>query len=165
MVKLLRSPAPAATPEGSYGRPWAGPNPWWDPQMNDAITDFWHEHYVKDGLCTLCGNQGVVDTRTTAVSPAGVSSGRLNWCICPNGQALRGRPESVVGILERLQWPGAVLPVPAPAFHLILGEHFLDQRYGLPPGTLSLAARLTLESGAWTLLESRIRLRPRPLQR
>jgi len=52
------------------------------------VTDYWLDHYC-DHLCTLCGNSGVIDTRKTAVSAAGYNSGRLNWCICPNGQCLR----------------------------------------------------------------------------
>lgn len=54
-----------------------------------VITDYWIEHYTNLGLCSLCGNSGIVDTRKTAKSAAGVVSGRLNWCICPNGQIMR----------------------------------------------------------------------------
>ena len=56
--------------------------------MNESLTDYWHAHYV-DNLCTLCGNSGVIDTRETAISAAGVHCGRRNWCICPNGQHKR----------------------------------------------------------------------------
>jgi hypothetical protein len=42
------------------------------------------------GICTLCGNRGVVDTRGVR-SPAGLEAGRLNYCLCPNGMALRGQ--------------------------------------------------------------------------
>lgn len=52
------------------------------------VTNYWVEYYA-DKLCTLCGNRGVIDTHNTAISPAGYSSGRLNWCICPNGQYMR----------------------------------------------------------------------------
>jgi hypothetical protein len=58
------------------------------------VTEYWLEHYVRLGLCSLCGNTGVVDTRN-AVSPVGLRAGRLNWCICPNGQGMRaaaGKP-------------------------------------------------------------------------
>lgn len=55
---------------------------------NEAVTKYWLEHYVDD-LCTLCGNWGVIDSRASATSPAGWRVGRLNFCICPNGQALR----------------------------------------------------------------------------
>jgi hypothetical protein len=60
--------------------------------MSDAeavITEYWFDHYILDGLCSLCGNSGVVDTTSTAKSPTGKSCGRKNWCICPNGQNLR----------------------------------------------------------------------------
>lgn len=53
-----------------------------------VITDYWLENYCGN-LCTLCGNSGVIDTRRTAVSAAGYNAGRLNWCICPNGQCMR----------------------------------------------------------------------------
>ena len=58
---------------------------------NKTVTEYWFEHYVniKVGLCSLCGNRGTIDTRATAISAAGVKSGRVNYCICPNGQALR----------------------------------------------------------------------------
>lgn len=56
-----------------------------------AITKYWLDHYSNDKncLCSLCGNSGVIDTRLTAISAAGVNSGRLNYCICPNGQIMR----------------------------------------------------------------------------
>jgi hypothetical protein len=59
--------------------------------MNEVVKAYWLEHYVNEdvGLCSLCGNTGKVDTRTTAVSPDGVRAGRINYCICPNGQAAR----------------------------------------------------------------------------
>lgn len=58
---------------------------------NKAVTEYWLEHYgaEKVCLCSLCANTGVIDTTATAISPAGVRAGRRNWCICPNGQALR----------------------------------------------------------------------------
>lgn len=52
------------------------------------LTNFWLEYYANKGLCSLCGNSGRIDT-TTAVSAAGVKSGCINYCICPNGQVLR----------------------------------------------------------------------------
>lgn len=55
---------------------------------NTIVTNYWVEFY-SDHLCTLCGNRGIIDTRTTAISRAGVNTGRLNWCICPNGQSMR----------------------------------------------------------------------------
>lgn len=58
---------------------------------DNAITDYWHEHYAT-GHCTLCGNRGIIDTRGVR-TPAGVQVGRLNWCICPNGQTIRTNSE------------------------------------------------------------------------
>lgn len=58
---------------------------------NTALTDYCLAHYFYLGLCSLCGNTGVIDTRQSARSPAGARPGRLNWCLCPNGQALRRR--------------------------------------------------------------------------
>lgn len=55
---------------------------------DEAITDYWLKHYM-DRHCTLCGNWGVIDSRASAITPAGYRVGRLNFCICPNGQALR----------------------------------------------------------------------------
>lgn len=57
---------------------------------SEAVTNYWTEHYVNDH-CTLCGNHGVIDTRATAVTAAGVWVGRVNFCICPNGQSLRAQ--------------------------------------------------------------------------
>jgi hypothetical protein len=53
------------------------------------LEEFWLEEFVgSHGLCTLCGNHGRIDTRGT-VSPAGRPAGRLNFCICPSGRALK----------------------------------------------------------------------------
>lgn len=52
------------------------------------ITEYWLEYYVNNDHCSLCGNSGVIDT-TGIKTNAGVSVGRKNWCICPNGQAHR----------------------------------------------------------------------------
>jgi hypothetical protein len=64
-------------------------------EEKNAITDYWLEHYVNEDvrLCSLCGNTGKIDTRGTAVSAAGVIAGRVNYCICPNGQGARERDE------------------------------------------------------------------------
>lgn len=66
-------------------------------KRNETVVNYWLKHYVSDNhLCSLCGNFGAIDTRA-ALSPAGVPCGRMNWCICPNGQAMRlklgGYPE------------------------------------------------------------------------
>jgi hypothetical protein len=59
-----------------------------------VIQDYFYEHYDNTdvtpyGLCSLCGNMGVIDTRGRAISGAGIDAGRLNYCICPNGDAGR----------------------------------------------------------------------------
>ena len=51
------------------------------------ITRYWLKYYA-DGCCTLCGNKGYIDTTGTK-TPAGITVGRLNYCICPNGQIMR----------------------------------------------------------------------------
>lgn len=54
---------------------------------SNLITRYWLEHYC-DEQCTLCGNSGIVDTRGVKTA-AGHNVGRINFCICPNGQTLR----------------------------------------------------------------------------
>lgn len=51
------------------------------------VTEYWLAFYV-DSHCTLCGNHGWVDSRGVQ-TPAGVTVGRMNYCICPNGQTMR----------------------------------------------------------------------------
>jgi len=58
---------------------------------SDYVTDYWEQFYATEH-CTLCGNHGVIDTRGVK-TPAGYEAGRLNWCICPNGQALRAKAQ------------------------------------------------------------------------
>ncbi len=60
--------------------------------VNNPITNYWYENYVHDGHCSLCGQVGLIDTRS-AVTPAGFFCGRVNFCICPNGQQLREKAE------------------------------------------------------------------------
>lgn len=57
-------------------------------QRNETVTEYWHKYYIKNGLCSLCGNSGIVNT-VGIRSPAGVECGQINYCICPNGQAMR----------------------------------------------------------------------------
>jgi len=52
-----------------------------------SITEYWLKYYVGQ-FCTLCGNSGVIDTRGIT-TPRGHNVGRLNYCICPNGQVMR----------------------------------------------------------------------------
>lgn len=58
-------------------------------RTNKRLNTYWHKHYVNKGLCSLCGNSGKIDTTHTAISAVGVRCGRVNYCICPNGQTLR----------------------------------------------------------------------------
>ena len=60
---------------------------------NKTVANYAMEFYVRDH-CTLCGNWGFVDTRGTA-TPAGVYVGRVNYCICPNGQDLRDQKAKI----------------------------------------------------------------------
>lgn len=53
-----------------------------------AVVDYWLRHYVRHGICVLCGNSGLLDTRGVK-TPTGVACGGLHYCICPNGQAQR----------------------------------------------------------------------------
>ncbi len=64
-----------------------------DREMNKTITRYWLAHYANgiSGLCSLCGNSGEIDTRGTAISGAGINAGRVNFCICPNGQTMRSQ--------------------------------------------------------------------------
>lgn len=64
----------------------------------EAITAYWLENYCAEH-CTICGNWGVIDSRASAVTPAGFRVGRLNYCLCPNGQALRARGIDVERVL------------------------------------------------------------------
>ena len=53
-----------------------------------VLSDYWSEYYVEHNHCSLCGNSGRIDTRGVKTA-VGISVGRVNYCICPNGQALR----------------------------------------------------------------------------
>lgn len=56
-------------------------------EVGAAITEYWSANYMTDH-CTLCGNAGWIDSRGVKTA-AGFDVGRVNYCICPNGQALR----------------------------------------------------------------------------
>ena len=56
--------------------------------VSKRIADYWAEFYINDKHCSLCGNQGLIDTRAVQTT-TGKSVGRKNFCICPNGQAIR----------------------------------------------------------------------------
>lgn len=61
-----------------------------------ALTNYWLKFYRVDNHCTLCGNKGIVDS-TGLATTAGFRGGRRNFCICPNGQALRHRAPEASG--------------------------------------------------------------------
>lgn len=58
--------------------------------QNKAVDDYFWQHYFNNtmNLCSLCGNRGIIDTRNNASG-----AGRLNYCICPNGRAMRELPK------------------------------------------------------------------------
>ena len=56
--------------------------------MRKVITNYWQEFYIKNNMCSLCGQSGIIDT-TGMRSPGGTDCGKRNFCICPNGQAMR----------------------------------------------------------------------------
>ncbi len=63
-------------------------------EAQNYLSRYWLDNYLSDsGLCSLCGNTGRIDTTLTAASHAGVRSGRVNFCICPNGVACRAKEE------------------------------------------------------------------------
>lgn len=60
--------------------------------ISKAVIDFWYEYYIDEvtGLCCLCANKGIINTRDTAISNAGVrTGGKTVYCICLNGQQMR----------------------------------------------------------------------------
>jgi len=75
-----------------------------------VIDDYCDKYYNNTdccdfgGLCSLCGNSGVIDTRETANSGAGIKAGRLNYCICLNGRAMREAKTKLMDEKERLIW-------------------------------------------------------------
>lgn len=61
----------------------------------EFLAKLWADEFINNDLCGLCGNSGVIDTRHTAVSAAGVNSGGRFFCICPNGRAMKDHYETV----------------------------------------------------------------------
>lgn len=58
------------------------------PITKNQLTDFWASEFSgAEGLCCLCGNSGVIDTRGKVHTMAGVACGDRVFCICPNGRA------------------------------------------------------------------------------
>lgn len=64
---------------------------------NKTVVDYWAHFYLERHLCSLCGNSGIVDT-TGVKTAAGVVVGRRNFCICPNGQAIRHQDPNALGL-------------------------------------------------------------------
>jgi hypothetical protein len=60
--------------------------------LAEELTEVWLRE-LHDGLCSLCGNSGLVDTRSTAISPTGQRVGRVHACVCPNGRSLLRDPQ------------------------------------------------------------------------
>jgi hypothetical protein len=60
--------------------------------IDTLLDEYWLQHYLGHDLCTLCGNSGVIDTRGVK-DPMGREVGRLNYCVCPNGRAMRDAEE------------------------------------------------------------------------
>lgn len=46
------------------------------------------DEFVSKGHCGLCANHGWIDTRGVK-TPAGVETGGVFWCVCPNGRVLK----------------------------------------------------------------------------
>ena len=64
----------------------------------DHVRSYWMTHYVnKDGLCSLCGNTGYVETvdikSTGALTHchSDKTQGNKIYCFCPNGQGYRAK--------------------------------------------------------------------------
>lgn len=71
--------------------------------FNHEVSEYWMQFYCTQH-CTLCGNTGIIDSRGQK-TPAGLEVGRLNWCICPNGQTIRNQVhrEPTESDLKRVQ--------------------------------------------------------------
>jgi hypothetical protein len=77
-----------------------------DAVIAEIVAAYWLRYYCT-AHCTLCGNSGIVDSRGVC-TPAGLAVGRLNWCMCPNGHALRDATREQTGRAlpteEELRW-------------------------------------------------------------
>ena len=49
-------------------------------------TEFLNPQYK---VCGLCGNTGIINTSNSATSMAGIRTGGLHYCVCPNGRTLK----------------------------------------------------------------------------
>jgi hypothetical protein len=65
-------------------------------KQNKSITKYWLKHYIDKGtgLCSLCGNTGIIILNDVR-NPSGelLKSAHADFCICPNGQALRNNDD------------------------------------------------------------------------
>ncbi len=55
---------------------------------NKHLLEYWFDNLLQDNVCSLCGQTGIIDTRGVR-NANGIEVGRLNYCICPNGQKLK----------------------------------------------------------------------------
>ncbi len=54
------------------------------------LSALWRDEFVRDDLCGLCANSGIVNTTGTLRTPKGSRhSGIRTFCICPNGRAMK----------------------------------------------------------------------------
>jgi len=78
-------------------------------QFEQTLTDYWRKFGIGTdtmgiGHCSFCGNRGIIDSRSIT-TPAGQVCGRLNWCICPNGQTMRRQTKQMFP--DEAQWDRA----------------------------------------------------------
>jgi hypothetical protein len=67
--------------------------------VTEALKEYWLANCATLH-CTICGNVGIIDSRGVA-TPAGEPCGRLNWCICPNGQVMRKASKQALPTAEQ----------------------------------------------------------------
>jgi hypothetical protein len=59
------------------------------PTTDEVLDRYWLEDFSIGGLCCLCGNSGIVDTRGKVPGPMGRDAGARVFCFCPNGRAAK----------------------------------------------------------------------------
>ena len=50
------------------------------------LEELWFAEFTVTGMCGLCGNSGIIDTRKTLSYGKGKTRGGRFFCICPNGR-------------------------------------------------------------------------------
>ena len=96
---------------------------------NDIITEYYQKFYSSGGgHCTLCGNTGEIDTRGLK-TPAGLIVGRINFCICPNGQSLRAFEMKTIKVDEKFSIEGNELFITISS--RLNPAHFIQVSYGM----------------------------------